>query len=165
MTIHGFKEWGVVCEAIGSGRQDIIFRKGGIHEGREGFSFKHEEFVLFPTLFHAQADYVTEGKAPAKPEWKVGDVVAIDYFCRAKKAVTLTQWEDVLALADRHIWTEETIRDRFDWEGKGMAAGSIHVAELEVVKLADTWNITYEKKYGGCRSWIELSDFPQDALV
>jgi len=54
MAVIGFKEWDVVCEAIGSGRQDVIFRKGGIHEGRDGFSFKHPEFYLFPTLFHAQ---------------------------------------------------------------------------------------------------------------
>ncbi|MDC0315120.1 DUF1802 family protein [bacterium] len=44
-----FKEWDVVCEALESGRQKLILRKGGIHEGREGFSFAHEEFVLFPT--------------------------------------------------------------------------------------------------------------------
>ena len=47
MESIGFKEWAVVCEALGSGRQSIILRKGGIAEGREGFSFKHREFFLF----------------------------------------------------------------------------------------------------------------------
>lgn len=158
MSVIGFKEWDVICEAIGSGRQSLIFRKGGIHEGREGFSFKHEEFFLFPTLFHAQADYVTEGNAPAKPEWKVGDEVTIRYYCKAIQAVTITDWSEVEAFAEKHIWTEQTIRERFDWEGKGMATGSIHCAELEVYQLATPWKLTYEKKYGGCRSWLELPE-------
>ena len=158
----GFKEWDVVCEAIGTGRQDIIFRKGGIHEGRDGFSFKHDEFYLFPTLFHAQADYVTEGDAPSRTEWQPGDEVEIKYFCRAVKAITLTDWEEVMALQDRHILTEQTIRERFDWEGKGMATGSIHVAFLEVEKLEKPWTLIYEKKYGGCRSWINLPEPPQE---
>jgi len=158
--VIGFKDWDVICEALGSGRQDIIFRKGGIHEGREGFSFKHGEFFLFPTLFHAQADFVTEGKKPAKPEWQVGDEVVIQYFCKAVEAKTFTEWSDVMALRDRHVWTDETIRDRFDWEGKGMATGSIHCAFLEVYELAEPWVLTYEKKFGGCRSWLNLPEPP-----
>ncbi len=160
MPVNGFKEWDVVCEAIGNGRQDVIFRKGGIHEGREGFSFKHKNFYLFPTLFHAQEDYVTEGSAPVRSEWQVGDAVEIKFLCKATKAVTLTTWEEVLAYQDRHIWTEQTIRDRFDWEGKGMHTGSIHIAELSVQKLEKPWVLSYEKKYGGCRSWLELPDPP-----
>ncbi len=45
-----FKEWAIICDTLGSGAQSIILRKGGIHEGREGFSFKHPDFFLFPTL-------------------------------------------------------------------------------------------------------------------
>ena len=50
----GFKEWQVVCDALASGRQAIILRKGGIHEGRAGFSFAEENFFLFPNRFHNQ---------------------------------------------------------------------------------------------------------------
>ncbi|MGB0328251.1 MAG: DUF1802 family protein [Akkermansiaceae bacterium] len=120
-----FKEWEVICEALESGRQSIILRKGGIHEGREGFSFAHDEFLLFPTRFHAQGEYVTVPNVVAKPEWSIGDEVVIASRVRVNKAVTLTDWEEVAKLSDQHIWTEETIRDRFFWEGKGMASGSI----------------------------------------
>ncbi|MDB9741888.1 DUF1802 family protein, partial [Akkermansiaceae bacterium] len=75
-------------------------------------------------------------------------------------AVTLTDWNDVSNYADRHIWTEQTIRERFDWEGKGMATGSIHVVELQVKKLSRPWELSYEKKYAGCRSWIDLPELP-----
>lgn len=145
-----------MCEALESGNQSLILRKGGIHEGREGFSFAHEEFVLFPTRFHAQGDYVTVPGVVAKPEWEIGEEVVMTSRVRVTKAVTLTVWEDVVALNDQHIWTEKTIRDRFFWEGKGMASGSIHVAYVEVEKLAEPIRVTYSKKYGGCRSWVEL---------
>jgi hypothetical protein len=54
MESVGFKEWSLVCDAFGRGEQSIILRKGGIAEGREGFSFRHREFFLFPTFFHEQ---------------------------------------------------------------------------------------------------------------
>ncbi len=62
-----FKEWQVVCDALASGRQTILLRKGGIHEGREGFSFAHESFFVFPTRFHAQGDQVREGDVKGRP--------------------------------------------------------------------------------------------------
>ena len=51
-----FKEWAAVCEALATGRQSLILRKGGIHEGREGFRVEHREFWLFPTHFHLRPD-------------------------------------------------------------------------------------------------------------
>ena len=44
-----FKEWAIICDTLASGGQSIILRKGGIHESRDGFSFNHPEFFLFPT--------------------------------------------------------------------------------------------------------------------
>ncbi|MDG2400285.1 MAG: DUF1802 family protein [Akkermansiaceae bacterium] len=151
-----FKEWDIVCKALEEGRQSLILRKGGIHEGREGFSFAHDEFVLFPTRFHAQGEYVKIPSVVAKPEWEIGDEVVINSKVKVTKAVTLTDWNEVAALADQHIWTEDTIRDRFFWEGKGMASGSIHVAYVEVEKLNDPVRFDYSKKHGGCRSWVEI---------
>jgi len=155
-----FKEWQVVCDALASGRQTLLLRKGGIHEGREGFSFAHESFFLFPTRFHAQGDQVREGEVVVMPEWQAGDEIRITHHAAADWAVTLTDWSTVEALRDFHIYSDATVRDRFDWEGKGMASGSIHVALIRVRELADPWVFPYEKKYGGCRSWVALPDPP-----
>ncbi len=160
----GFKEWQVVCEAIASGRQTLILRKGGIHEGRAGFSFAHESFFLFPTRFHAQGDQVREGHVEPLPEWQPGETVRITHHVQALCAVTLTDWEKVLALAPHHIYSESTVRDRFDWEGKGMAAGSIHAALIQVRKLQSPWEFPYEKSFGGCRSWFSLPEPPSLCL-
>jgi hypothetical protein len=155
-TATAFKEWQVVCDALASGRQSILLRKGGIHEGRSGFSFAHESFFLFPTRFHSQADHVREGIAPTLPEWQNGDSVVITHHVQAIQAVTLTDWEQVASLAPFHIYTEETVRQRFDWEGKGMSAGSIHVALVEVRALPMPLELTYQPSFGGCRSWIQI---------
>jgi len=156
----GFKEWQVVCDALASGRQSILLRKGGIHEGRQGFSFAHESFFLFPTRFHALAEQVREGEVNVMTEWQPGDVIRITHHAEAAWAITLTDWEKVAALEPFHIYSEQTVRDRFDWEGKGMASGSIHLALVRIRELAEPWQFSYEAKYGGCRSWINLPEPP-----
>ncbi|TAE78387.1 MAG: DUF1802 family protein [Verrucomicrobia bacterium] len=161
---NGFKEWQVVCDALASGRQSLILRKGGIHEGRAGFSFAEESFFLFPTRFHNQDQFVREGRVELLPEWVPGETVRITHWCEASWARTLNDWEQVAALAPFHVWTEDTIRQRFDWEGKGMSAGSIHVALVRVFKLAEPWEFAYEAKYGGCRSWVALPEPSSDLL-
>jgi len=156
----GFKEWQVVCEALATGRQSILLRKGGIHEGRAGFSFAHDSFFLFPTRFHTTGDQVREGEVTVMPEWQPGDRIRITHHAEALWAITLTDWEKVAALEPFHIYSEKTVRDRFDWEGKGMASGSIHVALVRVRELAEPWEFPYEAKYGGCRSWVNLPHPP-----
>jgi hypothetical protein len=159
----GFKEWQSVCEALASGQQTVILRKGGIHEGREGFSFAHESFFLFPTRFHATGDQV-KADAPivdVLPEWQKGDPIAITHFVKAEWARTLTDWDEVKQWDSQHVYSEQTVRDRFDWEGKGMSKGSIHVAKVQVYALAQPWVFPYEARYGGCRSWVALDAPPE----
>ncbi|KAB2639474.1 MAG: DUF1802 family protein [Verrucomicrobia bacterium] len=158
--IIGFKEWQVVCDALASGRQAILLRKGGIHEGRQGFSFAHKAFFLFPTRFHVQGDQVREGSVTPLPEWQVGDPIRITHHAEALWAITLTDWEQVEALEPFHIYSGQTVRDRFDWEGKGMRSGSIHLALVRVRQLATPWEFPYETSFGGCRSWIQLPQPP-----
>lgn len=157
----GFKEWQVVCDALASGTQCVILRKGGIHEGRQGFSFAHDSFFLFPTRFHAQADHVREGQIQTLTEWQVGDTVPITHRADAIHAVTLTDWDMVAALTPFHILTEATVRERFEWQGKGMNSGSIHAALVRVFKLAKPWELDYTTAFGGCRSWVKLPPAPE----
>lgn len=159
-----FKEWQVICDALASGRQSILLRKGGIHEGREGFSFAHKSFHLFPTKFHAQSDHVREGHFTPEKEWQVGDKFTITHHAEALFAVTLTDWAQVEALQPYHIYTEETLRERFDWEGKGMSSGSIHLALVRVSALRPPLELTYDTRLGGCRSWVEIPDDDPDRL-
>jgi hypothetical protein len=69
----GFKEWALVCNALGERKQSVIIRKGGIAEGRDGFAFRHREFFLFPTFFHEQVDRVRLAKVEL-PEPRPGEI-------------------------------------------------------------------------------------------
>ncbi|MGH9628683.1 MAG: DUF1802 family protein, partial [Bryobacteraceae bacterium] len=51
------KEWASVVSALGTGRQILLLRKGGIVEARRGgFELRHHEFLFFPTYEHQHAD-------------------------------------------------------------------------------------------------------------
>ena len=91
-----FKDWSLVCDALGQGRQSLILRKGGIAEGRQGFRFKHEAFFLFPTQYHQQAERVRpeilpELQATAQRRSRKA-VVSIRYFFALEWAEWLTDW-------------------------------------------------------------------------
>ncbi|MGK0189010.1 MAG: hypothetical protein ACI9R3_004826 [Verrucomicrobiales bacterium] len=157
----GFKEWSTVCAAIGAGRQQIILRKGGIAEGRTGFSFKNEAFFLFPTLFHEQAKCVRESfedsDLPVAEE-----SIPLRYFVEVLWKGELSDWESVRELQPLHIWKEQVIRERFIYsDGDQGGKGSVQLAVLRVWQLGESWRIPYHRSYGGCRSWVDLPEIPQ----
>src|SRR5436305_1788986 len=112
MQSVGFKEWALVCEALGRGEQTILLRKGGIAEGREGFGFRHSEFFLFPTFFHEQLVRVRtpEVEIPAAREGEI----EIRYFARLEAEKEITSWGMAMALQPFHILTESVVRERFE---------------------------------------------------
>ena len=158
--MHCFKEWQIICEALRDGKQSVILRKGGIHEGKDGFSFGNiPEFVLFPTRFHAQGSLVNlDGEFTPGKEWEVDDEVIFDTLCRVEATYELTDWEQVASLQHLHLWSEDCIKDRFDWEGKGMASGKIHLALIRAYRLPTPLSVSYSKRLGGCRSWVTLDE-------
>lgn len=164
MNLPAFKEWRVVCEALGHGMQDVIIRKGGIHEGKGGFRFEYDEFYLFPTLFHRQAVLVKPsahgwlGNALDKRLYSEGEKVEIRYRCRVTKVEQCSDWDLLCSLDNRHVYTEELLRERFLWAGKGMASGSVSVAYVETEVLSSPIQLEYQKsRHGGCRSWIDCA--------
>lgn len=158
MESVGFKEWAAVCEALGRGRQSIILRKGGIAEGRDGFSFKYREFFLFPTWFHEQPQKVrTEGVAITGEN---SGPIEIKYAAQLDTVRTITSIETSEALAPLHILQPDVVRERFDYD----EAPGLHVAFVKVFRLKPVWHFPNEPKYGGCRSWVKLPG-PPDALT
>ncbi len=168
-TAIGFKEWAFICDALTQGAQTLILRKGGIHEGRGGFEFKHRAFFLFPTWFHTQGEKLRWlPEAAAKPGYssdpgydpvtrtfapeETRQLVDIDGFCALEQVWRVADWEKVAALEPLHVWNEDVARERFAYDGESC----LHVALVRAWRLPERWTFPYEKKYGGCRSWVEL---------
>jgi hypothetical protein len=155
-----FKEWAIICETLGSGAQSIILRKGGIHEGRDGFSFKYPEFFLFPTLFHeqiARTSLPPSTPIPAGPACEIG----IAYLARVEWTATITSLEIALSLQPFHVWNQEVVRERFHYD----EAPGLHLAFLRVCRCQPRWSFPDEPKYGGCRSWVTIPDPPEGIIL
>jgi hypothetical protein len=155
MQSVGFKEWALVCEALGAGKQSVLLRKGGIAEGRDGFGFRHSEFFLFPTFFHEQAVKVREPGAviPKAPEGEI----EIRYFAKLEAQQLITSWETAARLEPFHILQESVVRDRFEYENAGL-----HLALVRIFRLQRPWIFPDQPAYGGCRSWVKLPEFPTE---
>ena len=154
MQSIGFKEWALVCAALGEGRQSIIIRKGGLAEGRDGFAFQYREFFLFPTFFHEQLTRIRNSDA-ALPEPRPNEI-EIRYFARVEEARVMTDWDEVCTLEPLHILQESVVRERFDYDD----APGLHVAFVRAFRLAPVWRFPDAKAYGGCRSWVQLPEPP-----
>lgn len=155
MTV-GFKEWSLVCEAMGLGWQSIILRKGGISEEAGGFAFRYPEFYLIPSHFHEQAEKLTfVDKAPI-PIPSDPARVQIGYWVKVLETRVLKDWNRVKALAPFHVWKEEVVWDRFQWD----EAGAIHLAVIRVYRLAHPWVLPVGTEFSGCKSWFDLPESP-----
>ncbi len=145
-----FKEWSLVCEALGAGRQSLVLRKGGIAEGRAGFQWKHEGFYLLPTYFHEQTQQLVG--APIAPPAPADGAHVVSLFAKLEFHGKLTDWGVVERLRPYHSWTEEVLGDRFDYTGQR----SLSVACLRVFALAQPLQFPDAPSYGGCRSWVNI---------
>jgi hypothetical protein len=157
-STHGssiaFKEWALVCASMLRGETSLIFRKGGIAEGREGFRFRHEHFFVFPTFFHEQADRLRIDVPLVEPE---PGVVSFSAYVQ----VEFTRWIEDLnrlqSLSDLHILKPEVLEQRFAYDDpKGL-----HLAIIRVFRVTPVWSLPLQKSFGGCRSWVELPEAPE----
>ena len=150
-----FKEWALVCASMLRGETSLVFRKGGIAEGREGFRFQHERFFLFPTFFHEQADRLRVDVPIVPPE---PDLVSFSAYVH----VDFTRWIQDLSLlqplSDLHILKPEVLEQRFAYDDPQ----GLHLAVIRVFGVTPVWSLAFQKSFGGCRSWVELPEAPAE---
>ena len=155
----GFKEWTLVCDALGRGAQSIIIRKGGIAEGRAGFRFQHGEFLLFPTLFHEQVAKLKLPPGAALPAQRADGQHEITLRARVEWTRDVADLAVVWRLAPFHCWQDSEIEKRFRYEEEKGKTG-VSVAFVRAEKMSAPFVFPDSPKFGGCRSWIELPKPP-----
>lgn len=158
-----FKEWAAVCEALAAGRQTIILRKGGIQEGREGFRVQHPQFWLYPTNFHQAADalspdaadFVERALAGTKPGSGVSatETISVRLFAEVATVHELATEAQVLRLAGHHIWSEETVRQRFHYKQPGL-----FLLIVRAFTLPTPVEVMQSDEMAGCKSWVTLPE-------
>jgi hypothetical protein len=145
-----FKEWAGICDALASGRQCVILRKGGIAEGPGGFAPEHAAFWLYPTSVHeAEQGLRAEpvAQAPPAPAGRI-DLRALTVVASVGY---LDRPEALPVLAEFHVWTEPTVLKRFHYRRPGL-----WVLGVRVFTRPEPWRIEETPAHAGCKSWVPL---------
>jgi len=153
----GLKEWAVTTGALGRGDQIFMLRKGGIREDGRHFKIEHDQFLLYPGLFH-------EGELLLKKETQnlLDETTDADFskkipfsvYCELIETIEVSEEHQVRALDSFHIWSKEFPVKRFNWKPR-------HPLKLMIVrayKLESPTSVAVEDGYGGCKSWVDLND-------
>lgn len=160
-----FKEWGAVCAALGQGLQSVIVRKGGIHEGQQGFRVDHREFWLFPTRFHQGAEQLQPEfgdllKAPIAIEPASGKIM-LALYAVVEKVLEIKEPSRLSRLNSLQVLNQETIQQRFEYKNPGL-----FVLLVRTYQRPQPIELENETRYAGCRSWVELSqEFSTSSLT
>jgi hypothetical protein len=153
-----FKEWAAVCAALADGRQTLILRKGGIHEGPDGFRPEHGEFWLFPTYLHEAPDAVVDEAHElldrVQRDQPPPEIARLGLYAVVQGVIELNELEQVYSLAGQHIWSPRTVASRFHYRRPGL-----FLLLVRVHRLANPVELPNSPHFAGCRTWVE---FPCD---
>ncbi|MFO0948068.1 MAG: DUF1802 family protein [Planctomycetota bacterium] len=153
-----FKEWAVVCQALASGRQILILRKGGIIEDGGAFRVEYPQFLLFPTFLHQKPEGIRPDASPLWTELASHTpsegTVRISHYAEITDAVEIHDEVSLARVRDEHIWSDDLIAERFHrWQ-----KDQVHALLVRVHALSRPREIAMRDSYGGCKSWIELEE-------
>jgi hypothetical protein len=155
MLSTAFKEWAAICRALGDGRQALLLRKGGIAEDGGEFQVEHRRFWLFPTYTHQQRGGVKPEAIPLLEEAEAArppaGVVRLTHFAEVAGVYHVHEPAPALMLNHLHLWSEETVRQRFAYRRPGL-----FVLPVRVYRAAEAVELSNTSAYDGCRSWVEL---------
>jgi hypothetical protein len=159
-----FKEWAGICDALVSGRQSLIVRKGGIAEGPRGFAPEHDTFWLYPTHVHEAEQGLRETPSAPKPQTGPGpmpsplppETVALRGLAVVDSIAFVDREEVLSALRDLHAWTDETLSKRFHYRRPGL-----WVLGVRVFRRPDPHIVALTAEHAGCKTWVPLDPPPE----
>ena len=152
---HALKEWAVAVEALERGETALVVRKGGIRE--KAFAVPKTRFLLFKGYEHQNEEQL---KPPyhdllhSIPKLKDDGPVNFTSFAEVHAAYEISEAEELESLDPHHIWAHEYAESRLKWRPKK----PLTVLVLRTYLLPKPVEFEYQAEYGGCKSWIELSD-------
>ena len=151
----GLKEWSVTSRALSQGEQIFMLRKGGIREDTRHFKIEHNQFLLYPGVFH-------EGTSLLKPKYHsltsgaanedFNENITLSVFCQLIETIDISHENQVNALDPFHIWSKSFPAKRFKWK----PSQPLKLMIVRAYRLNPAMKIPVIPAYKGCKSWIEL---------
>jgi len=151
---HALKEWVVTVQVLRQGRQILLVRKGGIHEQRNGFSLKHQEFFLFPTVLHQNASSIHRAFQADFENLTVpvGDSVRFDTYALVRETIHIRELESLRPLDGLHTLNWKSVEQRFHYRNRP----GLNLLLLQIYALPSAHELEHIKQYEGCVSWVDL---------
>jgi hypothetical protein len=133
------KEWASVIDALGSGAQIVLIRKGGLAD--QSFGVEAQRFYLFPTNYHdaggAEPSHVRITHwAEAVKTWQIRDAAMLPRL----EALTIL---DTAAIETRYRFRPDQ---------------AINVIAVRAYRLANPADVVMKPEYSGCRSWVSIDE-------
>lgn len=152
------KEWAAVCDALATGRQMILLRKGGIHELAGEFEIEHRNFLLFPTYLHQNLQMLKpEAHGSFKSLAAEPEQIKISAAGEITNIVRVGSRAEIDAIDAHHIWTSPLIDMRFSYKPEK----PLYLLIVRAYRLAESVTLQNTPLYAGCKSWVPL-DKPID---
>ena len=150
------KEWAITVDALASGAQILLMRKGGIHEESKDFRIIHDEFLLYPPYEHQRPELL---KQPYQGNLKTllgtqrdETKVKFSEWATVHEVLEISDQDKIESLNDFHIWTDEYAQGRLNW--KPMVPLSIIL--VRVYTLQSSTSVQFIPEYQGCTSWVDI---------
>jgi hypothetical protein len=133
------KEWASVIDALGSGAQIVLIRKGGLAD--QSFGVEAQRFYLFPTNYHDAG-----GAEPSH--------VRITHWAEAVKTWQIRDAEMLPLLDALTILDTAAIETRYRFRPDQ----AINVIAVRAYRLANPVDVVMKPDYSGCRSWVSIDE-------
>jgi hypothetical protein len=133
------KEWASVIDALGSGAQVVLIRKGGLAD--QSFGVEAQRFYLFPTNYHDGG-----GSEPA--------TVRITHWAEVVKTWQIRDAAMLPRLEALTILDSAAIETRYRFRPDQ----AINVIAVRAYRLATPAEVVMKPEYSGCRSWVSIDE-------
>jgi hypothetical protein len=149
------KEWAVAIDALTAGETCLLLRKGGLRETAGQFTIAQRQVWLYPTHEHQQPQALKLPYAnqvqPVATGWHPQQI-AITAMADITDTFVVDSAARLAALLPYHIWTADWMSNRWQWKPQQPLIAMC----LRVYQLPSPEIISFQPRYGGCRSWITL---------
>ena len=154
MTVDvALKEWQAVVDAVASGRQSILLRKGGVQEGPTGFTVAHGRFALMPVRLHQKPDMLKPEHRPRIDDGVVDpESFRLTHAAEVVDVHVVPSRESLDRLNDLHVWNAGYLDMRWNYRPRQ----PLYLIVLRALKLAEPFDLRNTFKVAGCKSWVLL---------